>query len=164
MSVWLQCILSLIFLRVASSVGGYFVNILQFKELCPLTSFCAPWNPTKGSKSLQLIQHAKINFSLGDVHILAARGRLKSDDPSCWSSAGSGSNLTTNFCQLFADTGYVVCEQDPVGTYFDNSANRYMVPKKCVEWLESPNHMTRAFYREIRFEIPSRAGHLGESS
>ena len=97
-------IILLLTLQIHYSVGnrGHFVNLLQFPALCPLTSFCAPWNPSKSS--LILIQHQKIVFSVHDIYYLDnTRGRLK-DDISCWMESNQNG---TEWYQLFSDTGYL---------------------------------------------------------
>ena len=65
--------LELVFLNgfaVVGSKGGYFVNLLQFPSLCPLTSFCAAWNPTGPHKNITLIDHGKIQLAVDGIHIL----------------------------------------------------------------------------------------------
>ena len=65
--------LELVFLNdfaVVGSKGGYFVNLLQFPSLCPLTSFCAAWNPTGPHKNITLIDHSKIQLAVDGIHIL----------------------------------------------------------------------------------------------
>ena len=145
-----------IILQIHYSVGnrGHFVNLLQFPGLCPLTSFCAPWNPSKSS--LILIQHQKIELSVHDIYYLDnTRGRLK-DDISCW--IGSEQQNSTEWCQLFSDTGYVQCNRKNTRGNFPtddrNEKFRYMVPKSCVEWKSDSDHMTPAFYSQIQLKIP----------
>ena len=145
-----------IILQIHYSVGnrGHFVNLLQFPGLCPLTSFCAPWNPSKSS--LILIQHQKIELSVHDIYYLDNnRGRLK-DDISCW--IGSEQQNSTEWCQLFSDTGYVQCNSKNTRGNFPtddrNEKFRYMVPKSCVEWKSDSDHMTPAFYSQIQLKIP----------
>ena len=148
-------IILLLILQIHYSVGnrGHFVNLLQFPALCPLTSFCAPWNPSKSS--LILIQHQKIEFSLHDIYYLDnTRGRLK-DDISCWMESNQNG---TEWCQLFSDTGYVQCDRKGRRKDFPtddrNEKFRYMVPKSCVEWKSDSDHMTPAFYSQIQLKIP----------
>ena len=145
-----------IILQIHYSVGnrGHFVNLLQFPGLCPLTSFCAPWNPSKSS--LILIQHQKIELSVHDIYYLDnTRGRLK-DDISCW--IGSEQQNSTEWCQLFSDTGYIQCNSKNTRGNFPtddrNEKFRYMVPKSCVEWKSDSDHMTPAFYSQIQLKIP----------
>ena len=79
--------LELVFLNgcAVGSAGGYFVNLLKFPSLCPLTSFCAAWNPTGPDKSITLIDHGKIQLAVDGIHILSMRGRLKKNNVACWS-------------------------------------------------------------------------------
>ena len=147
-------IISLLILQTHNCYGnrGHFVNLLQFPDVCPLTSFCAPWNPTRKS-SIVLIQHKKIEFSVHDIYFLETRGRLK-DDKSCWND---DHNNQTQWCQLFSDTGYVTCDSRIPGnfpTHDPNEKFRYMVPKSCVEWKSDSDHMTRAYYSKIQLKIP----------
>jgi hypothetical protein len=125
--------------------AGYFVNILKFPSLCPLTSFCAPWNPVTGSKSIELINHNKINLTIDGLYILRPRGRLK-NNIACWAHA---ENATTAWCQLYSDTGIVFCNEEDRGYDDDQMITRYMVPKNCVEWKTDSDHMTNAFYTSI---------------
>ena len=142
--------------------GGYFVNLLQFPKLCPLTSFCAPWNPMGRNKSsILLIQHRKIELSVNNIYFLDSRGRLKKDDISCYFEN------STEWCQLYSDTGYVVCdsrENQDFANDNHNEKHRYMVPKSCVEWKGSDSdHMTRAYYSNIQLKIPIFGRNKGKS-
>ena len=88
------------------------------------------------------------DMNIGGLHILTNRGRLKSK---CWNIL---QNKNGSLCRLFADTGNVMCSEDL--EYAVDPG--YLVPKSCVEWKMESDHMTRAFYREIKIEIPQTKG------
>ena len=46
------------------------------------------------------------------------------------------------------------------GEHSSNHRNRYMVPKSCVEWKTNAGQLKKAFYSNIRIEVP-RKGHKG---
>ena len=89
--------LELVFLNgcAVGSAGGYFVNLLKFPSLCPLTSFCAAWNPTGPDKSITLIDHGKIKLAVDGIHILSMRGRIKKNNVACWSKNRHANNDST---------------------------------------------------------------------
>ena len=44
--------------------------------------------------------------------------------------------------------------------HLSNHRNRYMVPKSCVEWKTNKGQLNKAFYSNIRIEVP-RKDHKG---
>ena len=47
------------------------------------------------------------------------------------------------------------------GDHSSNHRNRYMVPKSCVEWKTNTGQLNKAFYSNIRIEVP-RKDHKGK--
>ena len=37
------------FEQATTTSGGYYVKLFQHPSICPLTSFCWPWNPSSGA-------------------------------------------------------------------------------------------------------------------
>ena len=140
-----------------STTGGYYVNLLQFPHLCPLTSFCTPWNPVTSSTSMTLLRHAKIEMAVHGIHILRSSGRLRKNDPGCW-NRDENSTAQEQLCHIFSDTGYVICD-DQLQSADSRQQNKYRVPKRCVQWRTDGNHNTRAFYKEISLNIPTMKRH-----
>ena len=42
------------------------------------------------------------------------------------------------------------------GDHSSNHRNRYLVPKSCVEWKTNTGQLNKAFYSNIRIEVPRK--------